>query len=576
MKGRYILLLGDSSNSQPLDEAMRSIGMRCRLQLAWARLFVSLNTSIFELPGVGLIIGHLFNSDGEPITHLDFNGTVDDLIQHLLHKTWGEYLLINMANGDGRNFTLLRDPSGDIPCIYSLENGEGFITSDIALATELGIYHREVNWHAVAHGLAFPYLRTARTALERVSELLPGSTLTCRGHDVFTQTAWSPWHFVSPDVRHTNPRAAAAEVRAAISGVIKTLSAQDERFIVELSGGLDSSIVATCLRESSSRATFCTLVMPIAGTDERPYAELVTDTLGCELLPVEVGFDNIHFQFPVLSSAISPAVGILQQAVNEVWETAANRHGVDSFFSGGGGDTVFCYLKTAAPAADAFKERGAMAGFTAIRDLSALHQCTIWKAGRLTLRKLWRRSPSSWKRDTTFLNLEWVPAVPEHHPWLDSPSHALPGDREKIQDLAGTRIFREATPRGQGRAMRFPLLSQPVMEACLKVPTWMWISGGRNRSIARDAFSDLLPQDILDRRSKGSYSGYMAAVYARNKDGMQQFLEDGELCAHGLLDRSAITAFFAKELAPRDLSFLRIFDLCTAENWVRQQTLLYS
>lgn len=119
--------------------------------------------------------------------------------------------------------------------------------------------------------------------------------------------------------------------------------------------------------------------------------------------------------------------------------------------------------------------------------------------------------------------------------------------------------------------MHFPLLAQPVVEACLKVPTWMWISGGRNRAVARDAFADLLPRGILDRRSKGSYTGYMAAVYARNKSGMRQFLEEGELCAHGLLDRSALAAFFARELAPRDLSFLRIFDLCTTENWVRHQ-----
>jgi len=439
------------------------------------------------------------------------------------------------------------------------------------LAVELGLYRREVNWQAVAHSLNFPYLKTARTALRHVSELLAGCTLTRRGSDVSIRSAWSPWRFVERGTRHEDPRAAAQDVRAAVSSAIRALSTVDDRFVVELSGGLDSSIVATCLHDASLHPNFCTLVMPVAGTDERPYARLVTDALGQELFPVEVGFDHVHFEFPVPRSSVIPAVGILQNAVNEAWEATGARHGLHSFFSGGGGDTVFCYLKTAAPAADACMERGVKAGIAAIGDLAALHQCTVFKAGRLTLKKLMQRPRIAWKEDRTLLNPSCVTTVSEHHPWMSAPSNALPGDREKIHDLIGTQLFRDATPRGAGRSMHFPLLSQPVMEACLKVPTWMWIADGRNRAIARQAFADRLPHDILYRRSKGSYTGYMAAVYTRNKPKMREFLEAGQLCAHDLLDRSALANFFARELAPRDLSFLRIFDLCAAENWARQQ-----
>jgi asparagine synthase (glutamine-hydrolysing) len=212
-----------------------------------------------------------------------------------------------------------------------------------------------------------------------------------------------------------------------------------------------------------------------------------------------------------------------------------------------------------------------MAGVAAIRDLATLHQCTVWKAGRLTFKKLRQSSRRTWRRDDTLLNPACLATAPDHHPWMSAPADVLPGDREKVYDLIGTQLFRDATPRGHSRSMRFPLLTQPVMEACLKVPTWMCISNGRNRAVARDAFADRLPRGILDRRSKGSYTGYMAAVYARNKSQMREFLEEGQLGAQGLLDRPALAKFFASELAPRDLSFLRIFDLCAAENWARQQ-----
>ncbi|MHB1057904.1 MAG: asparagine synthase-related protein [Rhodanobacter sp.] len=576
MNHRYIILLSGALNgsaNQRLDGSLRAAGMICKFESPSTNIFVSADTPTLVAPGHGLLIGQIFTKEGQPISQrLDIDGSAREFTRHLLQNTWGDYLAVLVDKDDSSAITLLRDPSGAMPCVYSIVDGEGFITSDIGLAVELGLYRRAVNWQAIAHSLNFPYLRTAHTALSHVNELLPGCTLTRRGRGASTDSVWSPWRFVEKGVRHEDPHEAAENVRAAVSTVVRTLSMVDDRFVVELSGGLDSSVVATCLHDASLRAVFCTLVMPVSGTDERPYARMVTDALGQELIPVDVGFDNIRFDFPVLRSSVVPAIGILQNAVNEAWEAAGSRYGVDGFFSGGGGDTVFCYLKTAAPAADAFLERGVMAGIAAVGDLAALHQCTVFKAGRLALKKMLRRPRMAWKEDRTLLNPACATATSEHHPWMDASSGALPGDREKIHDLIGTQLFREATPRGLERSMHFPLLSQPVMEACLRAPTWMWISDGLNRAVARHAFADRLPRGILDRRSKGSYTGYIAAVYTRNKLKMRAFLEEGQLCAHDLLDRSALANFFTRELAPRDLSFLRIFDLCAAENWARRQS----
>ncbi|MEY2150233.1 MAG: asparagine synthase [Pusillimonas sp.] len=577
MNHRYIILLGEKLNRNAdykprLDRLLRVARMVCKLESATFRVFVSTDVPILAIPRHGMLIGRVFTKDGQPIPQrLDVDGPTHELINHLLQNTWGNYLAV-LANGDNHAITLLRDPSGTVPCVYSLADGEGFITSDISLAVDLGLYRKEINWPFIAHGLNFPYLKTTRTALKHVNELLPGSMLACRAREVSVGSAWSPWRFVESGVRHQDPHAAAQDVQAAVSGVVKALSAMADGLVVELSGGLDSSVVAACLRGTSSRAIFCTLVMPVPGTDERPYAQLVTDELDQKLSPVEVGFENVRFEFPVPPSSVLPATGILQHVINEAWEDVSNRYGVNSFFSGAGGDSIFCYLKTAAPAADAFIERGVQTGIAAIQDLSSLHRCTVWKAGRLVFRKLRHRSPISWKANTTLLNPDCLRATPEHHPWLDAPTNALPGDHEKIRDLIGTQLFRDAGAHRTNRFMYFPLLSQPVMEACLKVPTWMWIHNGQNRAIARDAFASLLPRGILDRRSKGSYTGYLAAVYARNKLAMRQFLENGQLCAHDLIDRSALTDFFARKLAPRDISFLRIFDLCAVENWVRQQS----
>jgi asparagine synthase (glutamine-hydrolysing) len=578
MKCRYIILLGSRLNQHSdyatlLDRSLRTEGMICKFGSDSARVFASIDVPAITIPGHGLLIGRVFTMEGRPISqHLNVNDSTQDLTSHLLQSIWGDYLAVLVGRDDSAAVTLLRDPSGAVPCVYSFADDRGFITSDISLAVQLGLYRREVNWKAIAHGLTFPYLKTERTALQHVRELLPGDMLTWRGRDVSVRSAWSPWRFVEKGVRHKDPRAAAEDIRVAVSSAVRALSAGDDRFLVELSGGLDSSIVAMCLHHALLRATFCTLVMPVAGTDERPYARLVTEVLRQELFSVEVGFDNAHLEFPVPRSSVLPAIGMLQHVVNEAWEAAGRRYGVEDFFSGAGGDTVFCYLKTAAPAADALRERGIRAGLIAIGNLATLHRCTVFKASRLAFRKALRRPRTTWKEDHTLLNPACVATTSEHHSWMDAPPGALPGDYEKIHDLIGNQLFRDAGPGGPGRSIHFPLLSQPVMEACLKVPTWMWIADGQNRAIARQAFADQLPRGTLDRHSKGSYTGHMAGVYMRNKLKIREFLEDGQLCAHDLLDRPALANFFAKDLASRDLSFLRIFDLCAAENWTRQQT----
>src|SRR5690606_19809703 len=114
------------------------------------------------------------------------------------------------------------------------------------------------------------------------------------------------------------------------------------------------------------------------------------------------------------------------------------------------------------------------------------------------------------------------------HLWLDAPPRALPGDRRRIEQLAGTHSYRHAIWRGPSRELRMPLLSQPVVEACLKAPAWMWIAGGRNRSVARAAFAADLPHPILQRRSKGDFAQYLGAAWQRNKRGMRDFLLEGE------------------------------------------------
>ena len=573
----YIALVGTGPAPTPpqLDEAQLAFllgrGLRPALSSGAVSLFVPAETPVIRVPG-GVVIGHLFSRDAAPLNArwpLRV-ASAECVAERLLAEYWGEYLLVQAGPEPTCGLRILREPSGAVACLYSFEGDTGFVTSDISLATGLGVQERRIDWGFVGQAVAYPHVNTARTGLAGVRELLPGRVLTAHAGRTDEREAWSPWAFVDAPHRHRAARDAAAEIHASVASVVGALADIDKAVMVELSGGLDSSIVAMCLRDTGARVECCTMVTPVPGADERPYAHHVADALEADLHVEMLGFGNARIDFRPPVPTVRPRMSVLQYVAHEAVHAAARSRGTTSFFSGGGGDTVFSYLQGPVPAADAFHERGLRAAATAVRDLSTLHQCTYWKAGRLTLRKLLRGPKLPCRAETSLLAGGF--AAPDlQHPWFDAPCGILPGDRERIADLAGTQVFRESAPRSSTHWLRLPLLSQPVVEACLKAPSWMWIAGGENRALARAAFADLLPREVLERRSKGTFMNYFGAIHQRNARQMREYLLAGQLQAHGLLDADAVNRFFDTPLPPRDTSFMRVFDLCMVENWLRHQ-----
>src|SRR3546814_273550 len=163
-------------------------------------------------------------------------------------------------------------------------------------------------------------------------------------------------------------------------------------------------------------------------------------------------------------------MGISHYGADASLHQAASTHSTTSFISGAGGDTVFCYLGNASPAADAFRERGTGAGLRAVADLSALYNCPLSKAARLTLKKMLRGARQTRPFNHTFLGTSARLPTPERHPWLDAPPNAFIGDQERIGALVGTQGYFDGIARNRHWTMRFPLLSQLVVETCMRVP----------------------------------------------------------------------------------------------------------
>src|SRR5205085_2629923 len=108
------------------------------------------------------------------------------------------------------------------------------------------------------------------------------------------------------------------------------------------------------------------------------------------------------------------------------------------------------------------------------------------------------------------------------------------GKREHVRAIVHVHHFLDARRGVSDLAFLHPLLAQPLLELCLRIPSWMWARGGRNRAVARAAFRDLLPAEIVNRRAKGRLESLFMKSFMANRNALGDLLLGGRLDAMGM------------------------------------------
>jgi asparagine synthase (glutamine-hydrolysing) len=144
----------------------------------------------------------------------------------------------------------------------------------------------------------------------------------------------------------------------------------------------------------------------------------------------------------------------------------------------------------------------------------------------------------------------------------------MPGKAAHVRAIGTLSNHLEGHGRASFAPVLFPLLSQPIVEFCLAVPSWRWCEGGENRALARRAFADRLPTCVIERRSKGAFDGFCARLFDRNRALVSALLLEGELAGQGILDRTAVEAAI-RNPAPSGELVMRLLALVDAEAWLQ-------
>lgn len=504
----------------------------------------------------------------------------------LVSHYWGRYVAI-IRDMRARIVRVIRDPQGGIPCFFTTVDRLTVVFSEIDDCYAFGLGPFDTNWSYVAACVASRYPSGTDCGYRGVTEVVEGQCIEV-GSDgqVRSKMYWDPSSFARRALE--SEQSAAEQLRCITEQCVSAWCSGHEAIVHEYSGGLDSSIVLSCLRSApTSPRLKCVNHYSAASFmgDERAYARLGASQAGCDLCEVEDEVETVDlYRLLRMPRRARPAYiqGPLQR--EDIQRRVAQEFGASAISSGFGGDQILFCGPAATAAADCLRQHGARTRF--LKYCSKVAQAerrVIWSV--LSSANSINALPASRWADAVLNSNSCSNLVPREvieewrerqsrtiHPWLASAMDLPPGKLQHIRYLMSAPTF--STPFTQpGDPERIaPLVSQPLIELCLQIPTYVLLSNGVNRALARRAFSDSVPRELINRTCKGAIDDSMWRLMERNLQFIREFILDGILVRERLLDRTKLESLLSNGAPPpsqRDISELMLQQLCN-EAWSRQ------
>lgn len=529
--GLLILDLSDNPSSASLVPIISSDG-----ELAGAAF-----GTLFERDGAGGADRRVREITGRPADLLIASGG-----SAATGMYWGSYVMILRT---GVRASLIADPLSSIPCFYWISDGLTRAFSNLEKCTFLDFRQLSFNHEFLTALLRYDKVQTGETGFREIRELCAGMRLQQEGELLSSGCVWDPAQFAAAGISRRTPDLA-DELRETVLRAVRSWSTVFERIVVNVSGGLDSSIVLASLCASGGPENVVPLHHILDSDDpgEASYAQDVCAFLGLDLKTVHMPATQ---EFPAPGShplTVRPYRDFLAGRLDRVLGTDIMR-GADAVFTGQGGDHLF--LVSDSPLGFADYVRTNVPGPRIWRELLA--------AARLSGRSIWRVLneafiSASARKESLMARALRERAMSASHLGVEPPDagafaacrspHAdklPPAKSDQVSIMSHLVHLRDGIGRSGNLQIVHPLMAQPILELCLRIPVYELCTDGISRGLARQAFSGLIPDSIRLRMTKGHAGMYFSSRLDANRELLCRTLLEGELAASGMVDRQKLS-----------------------------------
>ena len=569
---------------------------------SWVNLLTAEGVSIFGLPstdptlrsyvlprGAGVVLGTLFSADLskprlDPVEQIDEGATREILRTgggHLMRNFWGGYVAV-LSDREARCGYVLRDCSGKVPCYFRRFRDVTIAFADLGDLAPLELPAPTVNWQYLAAFIYSSQSQVRASAFNEVQEILTGECLRVQGRSESQTTLWDPRTIVRQRRIDRYP-AAMSELQEVAQKCIDAWARSHGSLLLSLSGGFDSAVVLGCLGRSPARPGITCLNQYTAASheDEREYARAAAVQAGVPLLelPMDAAADRFDSRLLAAPQVPKPAITALFRLLEiKLVNRIAQESGARTLWTGQGGDHIFLQTTQTDSAADYLQIQGLRPGFiAAVRDAALLSRQPYWFVLKSAYsRRRGARAPvKSLPQTACFVDSAALPVdVDEYvaHPWAADAADLPWGKQMQIRFLSQVVNRHRPIPGLERAPQHHPLLSQPLMEVCLQIPTYLLVRGGRERALARQAFADRIPLEILRRRDKGSIVSHATQMLRQSEPFVRDLLLDGALTGAGVIVRKELEPYIVHGQPFREEHLLPLLACIAAEVWARSCT----
>lgn len=464
----------------------------------------------------------------------------------LINSYWGRYVAFLHDQGS-QALRIIRSPTGEIDCLMIVNGGVRIYFSSMLAFPLVELISGTINWDYVRTYLGGHIYESRETGLAEVTRVLHGECLEVSPKGTRRSYYWNPFDIIRGGLVE-DADSASLLLRDTLLSCTGAWSSLHSSLLHFLSGGLDSSIVLGCLHRALKRPKITCFNIRSVGdqaSDERRFARLAAAFSGHTLLEAETEEElRLDRLFPGLPRLEIPADNVIGMAGQRMVTEAVRDHGIDGYVIGRGGDQILYqgllrftytdYLLRHGPGLGALR----IAIDVARRESDSLKGVLFGKRSYFPARVLEKRQLT-----TGLLTPEVLTQARNNHlalhPWFEKSAGVPPGKWWHVWCLStsmGEDMYGPLATQSEPELI-FPMLSQPVVEACLRIPTYVLSTGCQDRALARRSFRGIVPAQILERFEKGAVYSKSKTLVSENIQLARELLLDGHLVNNQILDR---------------------------------------
>jgi asparagine synthase (glutamine-hydrolysing) len=494
-------------------------------------------------------------------TNYNFQSNSDTEVLLAAYKKWGMDMLnrlegmfaFALLDKEANTLFLARDQFGIKP-LYYYQDGQNLIfASELKAFNAFGSFEKQLDFSSMCDYFVYRYVPSPKTIWQNTYKVPPAHYLKIDCNTL--KTSLTEYWILESESQACDKKTLVQQVDHALSEGIKKHIRADVPVGAFLSGGYDSSTIATYLHRSNYQALTFSLGFEGWQGSEHPYAKQVANVLGLEnqqLILNEESIDEVKhlptvFDEPIADISVVPTYLLSKLAKQSVKATFSGE-GADELFVGYHWQKAFYRLNHPKKISEKFKVL-----FSPPDPIQFYSQAmAMGQFDRKELKKMLHpRLHTFIPEDTAWfytkhLKTDWSPL--KQIQYLDIKCF--------MGELVLTKIDRASM--ANSLEVRVPFLNKQLFENVFSVRENCYFKPNQTKHLLRENIKDKLPANILERPKQGFVG---PDSYYMQKAWNQKQLANSCLVADKIIQQSYIN-----DLLQKDYDW-RLWKILVFEKW---------